>query len=327
MKLENLRVKVLLSVCFGVLVIFALMFYADFTKTLQALSSFRWQYLPLILGLTLLNYFLRFIKWDYYLHQIGVTTLSRSESLLIFFSGLSMVITPGKLGEWVKSYLLKEMTSTPFSRSAPIIIAERLSDGIALILLASAGLLLFGIGWQLALLVLVLAAAVVAAARCRPLAMPVIALMERLPLVSSQAHLLHDFYESSHILFSAKNLLFAVGLGFFSWLGECVAFYFVLVGLGMPGSATLLVQASFILSVSTVGASIVLLPGGLGVAEGGITGLSQLLAGAPKDVAVAGALIIRFCTLWFGVSLGMIALSIATRRIAERSRSELPQAQ
>lgn len=294
------------------------MLYADFTKMLRTLANFQWKYLPFILGLTLLNYALRFIKWDYYLHQIGVTNLSKRESLLVFFSGLSMVITPGKLGEWVKSYLLKEMSATPFSRSAPIIIAERLSDGMALILLAAAGLLLFRVGWQLVVIVLLLAAAIVAAARYRPLAMRVIALIERLPLISSQAYLLHEFYESSHILFSARNLLFAVGLGFFSWLGECVAFYLVLTGLGMQESAILLVQASFILSVSTLGASIVLLPGGLGAAEGGITGLTQLLVGAPKDVAAAGALIIRFCTLWFGVSLGMIMLFIITRRIARK---------
>ncbi|MBI2906123.1 MAG: flippase-like domain-containing protein [Chloroflexi bacterium] len=318
MNLENLRGKVLLSLCFGVLVVFALMFYGDFTKILQTIVHFRWEYLPLILGLTLLNYFLRFIKWDYYLHQIGVDTLSKRDSLLVFFSGLSMVITPGKLGEWVKSYLLKEISGTAFSRSAPIIIAERLSDGIALLLLASAGFFLFRVGWEVAAAVVVLAAAIVFAAQSRPLALRLIGLMERLPLVSSQAHLLHAFYESSNILLSTRNLLFAVTLGFFSWLGECVAFYFVLSGLGVEPSALLLVQAAFILSVSSLGASIVLLPGGLGMAEGGITGLSQFLVGAPKDVAVAAALIIRFCTLWFGVALGMIMLFIVTRRLAKK---------
>lgn len=319
MNLENLRGKVLLSLCFGILVVFALMFYGDFTKMLEAIAGFRWQYLPLILGLTLLNYLLRCIKWDYYLHQIGVTGLSKPQSMMLFFSGLSMVITPAKLGEWVKAYLLRELTGTPFSRSAPIIIAERLSDGIGLLLLSGAGLLTFRMGWQLALVVIVLAAAVVVAARYRPLAMAVIGIMERLPLISRQAHLLHQFYESSNILFSPKNLAVAVGLGFVSWFGECVAFYLVLSGLGMQQSFLLLVQASFILSVSSLGASIVLLPGGLGFAEGGITGLTQLLVGAPKDVAAVAALLIRFCTLWFAVLLGMIMLFITTKRIAGRS--------
>ena len=42
-----------------------------------------------------------------------------------------MAIT-GKIGELLKSYLLKMLTDVPISRSSPIIVAERLTDGIAM---------------------------------------------------------------------------------------------------------------------------------------------------------------------------------------------------
>jgi len=61
---------------------------------------------------------------------------------------------------------------------------------------------------------------------------------------------------------------------------------------------------------------VLIAPGGLGVAEGGITGLLQLIVeGMGKSVATLAALIIRFTTLWFGVIVGLVVLAFATRRI------------
>jgi hypothetical protein len=50
-----------------------------------------------------------------------VRDLPKWDSFLMFFSGLAMVITPGKVGEWLKSYLLREVHGTPVARSAPIL--------------------------------------------------------------------------------------------------------------------------------------------------------------------------------------------------------------
>ena len=74
------------------------------------------------------NYVLRFVKWQYYLKLIGVQGFPRGHSALSYLAGLGMVVTPGKVGEWLKCYLLRELHGTPFTRSAPILIAERLTD-------------------------------------------------------------------------------------------------------------------------------------------------------------------------------------------------------
>jgi len=309
------RGKVLLSLLFGVVVVSGLVVYADASDMAGALRRFRWEFLPAIVALTLLNYLLRFLKWQYYLRQIGVRDLPARDSLLIFFSGLSMVITPGKVGEWLKCYLLGQACGTPFARSAPIVVAERLTDGLALVLLASGGLLLFGRGWQIMALALLLAAAVVLAARHRGLAGRIVRLAGRLPFLSKRTHAVVAFYESSRTLFSPGNLAIAVAIGFVSWAGECLAFFLVLVGLGEDASALLAVKAAFILSASTLGASLVLLPGGLGFAEGGITGLCQVLLDMTRSAAVAAALLIRLCTLWFGVGLGALMLAVTLRRL------------
>ena len=144
MNFAKIRSRLLISMLFGILVFAGLLAYGDFKSVGGGLKDFRWELLPLILLVTLGNYALRFVKWEYYLRQIGVTGLKRVDSFLIYFSGLGMTITPGKVGEWLKSYLLKEMHGTPVTKSAPILLAERLTDGLALIIIAIAGLAVFG---------------------------------------------------------------------------------------------------------------------------------------------------------------------------------------
>ena len=65
-----------------------------------------------------------------------------------------------------------------------------------------------------------------------------------------------------------------------------------------------------------------LTPGGLGVAEGGITGLSQVLLDMTKSDAAVGTLLIRFGTLWFGVIVGLVALALISRRLGNRPSDE-----
>ncbi len=324
MTLSKLRNRILLSLVFGVLVVAGLLVYGDLSGIVHSLATFRWVYLPAILGLTLFNYGLRFVKWEFYLGQIGVKGLHRWDSFLIFFAGLAMTITPGKVGEWLKSYLLKETSGTPIARSAPIVVAERFTDGYAMVLLSAGGLLLFKDGWQFVAVVTLVGLAVAFAFRSRPVAKVVLALADKLP----GSHRFHDFlasfYESSRTLFSPKNLLLAVALGFVSWLGEGIAMYFVFRGLGEPGAWLLVVKSVFILSLATLAGAVLLLPGGLGVAEGGIMGLSQVLVGLTKEGAATATLLIRVCTLWFGVALGVVTLLVVTRRL--RTASPVKQA-
>jgi glycosyltransferase 2 family protein len=315
--LAGLRTKFLLSVLFGIAVIAALAFYADAGKLAAALAAFPYVLVLPILALTLLNYGIRFVKWHYYLGQVGVRGLSLRDSAAVFFAGLTMTLTPGKVGEWLKSYLLREIVGVPFFQTAPVVLVERATDGLAMILLATGGLILFQVGWQIIAIVLFIALAVLVVCWSPPLAEVGFRLAERLPVVSGLAGHLRVSYASAQVLVQPKNLLIGIGLGFISWSGECVAYYLVLTGLGQSESFELMVQAAFILAVASLGGSLLLVPGGLGVAEGGITGFAQLLLGMPRELAVTSALLIRLSTLWFGVTIGLVTLTLLTRRLGK----------
>jgi uncharacterized protein (TIRG00374 family) len=105
-----------------------------------------------------------------------------------------------------------------------------------------------------------------------------------------------------------------------SWFFEVMAFYLTLIGLGADGGIDTLLKAAFILPIATLAAAILLTPGGLFVAEAGITSLTQELLDMSKSAATVGTLIIRIATLWFGVAVGLIAFAVLTRRLARQGK-------
>ena len=163
---------------------------------------------------------------------------------------------------------MKEVADVPYTRSAPIIVAERLSDGIAMMLLALAGVLAFNLGTEIVIVGAVAIGAVIAAIQIRPLALRLLGLAERMPLITSRTHDLRALYDSSYELFRPKALAVAVGIGLVSWGLECVALYLVYVGLGVPATPELLLQSTFILASATLAGSLLLMPGGLGGRRG-----------------------------------------------------------
>jgi uncharacterized protein (TIRG00374 family) len=102
-------------------------------------------------------------------------------------------------------------------------------------------------------------------------------------------------------------LLIALTVGAICWAAEGVAFYVVLLGFGVPAGGETLLVAVFIFCISTVIGAAVAMPGGLGGVEGSLVALSVQLLALSTAEATAAALLIRFCTLWFGVLLGVVS--------------------
>jgi uncharacterized membrane protein YbhN (UPF0104 family) len=141
---EHLRRSILISLALGLFVAIALGLISDIRDVASSFGAFDWGVLPAVLGLTLFNYVLRWLKWDYYLRRMGMGDgVGYYDSALLFTSGMVMAVTPAKVGEVLKSALLKRINGTPIAASAPIVLAERITDGLAMLLLMGAGLTLY----------------------------------------------------------------------------------------------------------------------------------------------------------------------------------------
>ena len=296
------RGRKLLLVVFLVCLAFAgVAGYGDFQEVWRRMAQFPPLYLLWAFGLALINYLLRFLRWAMYLKILQIN-VSFPVSFLIFLGGLAMTITPGKVGELVKCYLLRDRAGVPVATSIPLVLMERVTDLVSVVLMGLVGLFLLP---PLLSMTLLLALAVPAAA--------LYVLSTRhtdralsLPIVRRWREEIREARQGIRALSRPWPMAAAVTLGLVSWVSEGVALWVVLQGLGADVSVllSLPVYAGSVL----VGAATTL-PGGLLGTEGAMVAILQQI-GAERDVAAAGTLIVRVATLWFAVAVGLGALGI-----------------
>jgi uncharacterized protein (TIRG00374 family) len=306
-KSTSLTRRLALGLVFGFIVLVVLVLAGDMRQVSERVLSFRWALFPLVIGLTLGNYTLRFFKWHFYLSQISVKDLPILESARMFVAGFPLAVTPGKVGEALKGVWLNQKAGVPVARGVAVVLAERISDGLAVLALSTLGVIAYPQYWPGFAIVLGVLLSVVVLSQVRPLVLYFLNLGERLPLIQRYIHLLREFYEGSFAVFRPGATLLAVTLGTVSWLMEGIGLYLILIGLGVPAGWNTLSIAVFVLAFSTVIGAVTALPGGLGAAEASIAGMLALLLGLGADVNAAATLLIRFATLWFGVGLGLLA--------------------
>ncbi len=307
--MTKLNKKLIWAVLLGMATLLVVGAASDYQDALRALEKFQLRFLPIVLGLTFINYLLRFVKWHYFLGIIDAK-LPLKRSFAVFLSGLAMSVTPGKVGELLKSYLLKQLKGVPLSKSAPIIFAERLSDGFGLAILSMTGIWYVRYGKQILGLVGIMLIGVVVLVQFPAFLRKAINLITKIPFLKKHEQTFHNLLDSANVLLKPAPLLFTIVISVVSWSFECIAFYYVFVGLGYKVP---LLVSTFTLSFSGIVGAVSMLPGGLGAAEASLLGL-LLMTGVPKSYAGVGTVLIRFCTLWFGVTVGTIAL-LSNKRI------------
>jgi uncharacterized membrane protein YbhN (UPF0104 family) len=91
--LKRLRGKLFISLAIAAIIGVLFSFYANISQLESAFSAFSYATLPLVLACAFANYLLRFIRWEYYLHILGIE-VPRAESFRVFISSLSMSVTP-----------------------------------------------------------------------------------------------------------------------------------------------------------------------------------------------------------------------------------------
>ena len=289
------------------------------------LGDFAWWTFAAALGLSLANYAIRFVRWQYYLRRVGATaaTVPTGSSALIFGAGLSLAISPGKIGEVIKSYYLTKLHDLPATSTAPLVIAERITDLLALLVLAVIGVAAYGLASTFVLVAAVcLGAGLVLLAWPTPMRALIRIVTTPMLLARFRAPML-TMYEGLAQACRPVPLLIATGLAIPAWLCECVGFALIVRGFGHDAGTSVqlgLGIAIMIYATATIAGALSFLPGGLGVTEAGMTLL--LVKGAAhvaRPTAVAATLLTRLATLWFAVLLGLGCLALVNRRVTRRA--------
>ncbi|NJL57183.1 flippase-like domain-containing protein [bacterium] len=280
--------------------------------------------------------FFRFLEWHYYLGVIEARDkISLKDSIVIFVATFTMAVSPGKVAEVLKSVLLKMKTGVLIARSAPVVLAERVVDGLAVIvtltltlLFASDLLMLNHLPEPLTLnairgLIFTSAALLLGGlviVQIKPLAYFCLRSMGMIPLLRRLQKPLTIFYESSREVFQLRHVIPTTIMGMGVYASSTLGFVLVLWGFDVAVTPTLIAQLALIVGVASAIGALSFVPNGAGVTEvSNYALLMALVAPANPEltpaVAGAAALIQGFFHKWFRVIVGMGVAFIYRRQL------------
>ncbi len=308
--------KITVTLVLAVLVFAVLSVVSDVRALGESLSRFESRAFFVGLALVLGNYALRFVRWQYYLNVLAIQGVPIGQSLLVFLSGFLMSVTPGKMGEVFKSLLLHDYRGVGVSRTASIVVAERMTDLVALVLLVAVSSVSFEHGRAITVLGALFVLSIVLFATVRSLAMWFFDRLEEVRPLARIVPRLREAYEALYVLTRPRPFVVGGLFALFGWGLECLATYEIVRGFHDTESS--LLGASFAYAAGTLAGALAMLPGGLGVAELGMTGLLRAVSEQiTPATAAAATILVRLATLWFGVALGGLAL-IFLRTVGQR---------
>ncbi len=267
-----------------------------------------WQ-LAVLLGLSLVNYLLRGLRWHLFARRLGLD-LTLLANLRHFLGGFAMSVTPGRVGELVRMRWIGRETGARFERTAPLMLIDRATDLAALgvLLGVTLGLSSTGISFGLPVTLLALVAAFVAT---RPKLLA--ALAEWGYSISGRGkRLFAKLRRASGTLasFSSPALMgSALILGLVGWFAEGFAFHLLLAWMGADVS---LAKAVAIFVFSGIAGGLTGAPGGVGGAEAAMVALLSL-EGVGLEASIPATAIIRVTTLWFAIGIGLFVFPLAEK--------------
>jgi uncharacterized protein (TIRG00374 family) len=292
-----------LSIGLTALLYLGFVLLADREAVLAALRRIGLPVLLAIFALSLLNYLLRFWRWQRYIAAFG-HALPPWRHFLYYLAGFTLTVTPGKAGEAVPSLYLHGH-GVSHAQSLAALFVERLLDVLAMCLLALLVLLarpdyawLVAVAWALVLGLGWLVTRAWLPDRLRDWGFG--------HRHSHQFERLARLLDAAATLLRPSYLLFGLGLGVLSWGLEGLSLYLIAGDIGVGIS---LVTGIGIYAIAVLAGALSFLPGGLGGTEA-VMGVLLVAFGADGPSAVAMTLLCRIATLWFAVALGGVAVGV-----------------
>lgn len=304
-----------------------LVMYINPSAVWQVMSSSSPEYIAYAFIVSNIALFSRVLKWKVLLHGVSV-----SETAPVQFFGIAASnLTPGKIGEPVKSVALKLVKKIPVSTSLPAVIWERIADVLVMMLFAVFGFyiiasteyiaLFFGAIILFSFLIIMLVAMMCS----KRFGMAVFGILRKMPVLEKISEsFMRNFYSVSGI--SKTSFLKCMFFTFVAWVCDGIVFYLVYVSVFFPAmssampvfdTGTALAMTSM-LSISILMGIASSLPGGLGGTEAVLVFLLTVFG---LTGAAAGSVVIigRMLTFGYSILLGYISFIWLGKRIDMRS--------
>ena len=280
--------------------------FSDLNLISEQLANFKIEFLPPILILVTISWFILFARWQILLKNSNIIIPLKS-SFGIFISGFALQFIPGEAGEFLKVQLLKNKFNITRSKTSPIIITEMLYNAIGLVALSVTSIWFFEFTIYIFVVFSILLVLLFYLINNKKYFLKIINKFLKIRFFKKYAEATAESLEIIQNLTKGKVLVYSVTLSIFFWLIECIAIHLLLSSFGINTIELLalipMYTSSIILGVVSF------LPFGLGVFEGSLAGFLSL-HGIHISISLTIVILARIITRWYSVFVGLVALKI-----------------
>jgi glycosyltransferase 2 family protein len=268
-----------------------------------------------LLGLTMISLTARAVRWHALTCELDIRSAWR-DSLLCYLAGFVFTLTPGRAGEAVRLWIVRRRHGTRYERTVGLLIADRVSDALALSVLIAVSAWTFkdrlGLTAMTSLVVVGLAAALMRPAwAMASVNAAYVTLGRRRPRLFAR---LRTMLRQTQRLMSGSVFAWSTLLVVVGWFAEAASLYWLL---RVMGAGIEFLPVAFALGIAMLVGALSMLPGGLGGTEATLVAL-LLDHGVGLDTALAATVVFRVATLWFTIGIAVLSLPFILRTLPPR---------
>lgn len=282
--------------------------FSDLGHLANSLRQISLKRMLLVLGLSSANYWIRLVRFNWLTKRVAVAPIKKDLNSVIFFSGLSMNLTPARVGEVVKAFYQQKLFGESAARMAPIVLAERLADSLAMLIMIGVGVLSFRMGEGMFAALLLIVGLIVLILHRRDLGRKAVELVKKFPRGEKLGESFSKLISSSFKLTGWRPMTVGTLLGVLAWVFEATGLWVLFLAAGIDVSIKTFIMTMFIFAAAAAAGFVSIIPGGLGVNEISTIGLGQKLLGLGYSDVLVATFAFRAVTLWFGIMLGVMSL-------------------
>ena len=279
---------------------------SDFNVIREKIFDFKTDYLPIILLLAPLSWIIMFFRWHLLLKNSGIT-VPKKENFKIYMAGFAMSVTPGKVGELIKSQFLKSKYGVSRKNTLPIIISEYFYHMVGVLVVSIIGVYYFEFSLYIIILTSALIITTLTIISSETFFKKFLNLISKRNFLKKYVSPISD----SHIILkkSTRGKIFIIssGLSIAFWLTEVLIVYFVFLSFNILNFEFFKIAAIY--TTSLILGMLSFLPMGVGVVEGSLAGFLNY-EGIDISIALTLVILIRVFTRWYRVIVGLIFMKL-----------------
>lgn len=303
------RTVIVIIVAISLYLVF--IFFSDIGKIIDTIKEINKEYLSASIVLWVITVIAAAMRWHIYLKQIS-KKISVIQNLMYYLAGYAFVFSPGGVGEIIRSPFIKRDFGIPISKTAPLVFVERFYDLLGVIIVISIGLIYSNFAKVIIIIPVGLAIVIFIIIKNKSLFLKIINMLSRLRFINK---MLPDAEESHEVIFNltnGKNFLLGTLVSTFNSFLLVIAVYLLI--LGMHGTIYF-ADLTVIYQTSNFAAVVSLMPGGIGILEGGLTGMLVLYK-VKYEIALSVAILVRIISTGLFSAIGLASLRMISKKIS-----------